>query len=219
MSRSRPINRSPFRRKPWKLSQRSGRWTECNVSALLGDCQFGIQPFVCAVEDPVAMQPGTRELLAGDFDMEWADKSHVKIDRVVGDISLATRAIIVGNEWSVPILRMGLLVVEEVEDIASWVPPNLFVREDVEEFSWMWLWQSSFEGMVPPLVYGDGPVVEAPFFSGVRVFDKVHLDLRVKRKLGKKDHLVMLHHAAQAAPTPINFSAGAVHFLRAMLVG
>jgi len=222
MANNRPINRNPFRRRPWRgrRTNRTGRWVDCNSTALVPgeDCRVESTNFVCAVQDPNAMVGGTKVLLTGDFDMEWADRGEVRVDRVVGDIQVSSRSVASQNEWYLPMLRIGLLLVEEVQDIAAWVPPNLFLQEDLEEFEWMWLWQPDLE-VQPPLLNPQGASgQESPQFSGFRNWDSTHLDLRVKRKLGKKDHLVMLCHAASLGPI-INFSASAQHTLRAMLVG
>lgn len=180
MANQRPINRRPWRRKPWTKS-RPVRWCELNVNELTDNCAYGPKNAVCTNEDPSTLYLGTTELWNGDFDAEYADDANVVVERIVGDVVMRTRVTPdAEGQWIVPALRMGLLAVEEVEDISTWTPPNLWLREDFEEFEWMWLFHTQFDNWWIAL---DGVV---------RAGKEQHLDLRVKRKLGKKDHLVML---------------------------
>jgi len=124
---------------------------------------------------------GGRELIAGDIDLEWMDKNEVVVERIVGDLAFSFLSVPVPPSTEIfALVRLGILVVEEVESLASWVPPWLFDNEAIEEFEWMWLNQFVIKG---------DPTVEA---GVVRGYENVHIDLRVKRKMGKKDHLVLV---------------------------
>lgn len=188
MANNRPINRRPWRRPPWRKSRRPVRWTELNTNPMTDACI--VQPYngVCIAEDPSAMSIGTLELWNGDFDAEYADDASVVVERIVGNISVRGFSPEVAGANSVPVFRLGMLAVEGVEDIATWSPPNLFVREDLEEHEWMWLHQT----------WWDASWHEAPSWgpSGIRYGAEIFLDLRVKRKLAKKDHIVLLPHFA-----------------------
>lgn len=182
-----PIRRRPWKRPPWKKTRRNRRWNELNAIPALDPCVFIPAAAVCSSDDPSLRRLGMQELWDGDIDAEYADASEVLLERIVGDIDVrgVTIASTPEGEWALPCLRMGLLAVEEVETVASYDPPNLWSREDLEEFQWLWLWQTWFPGFTG---------TQASTIPGQSVYygDSNHLDIRVRRSLGKKDHIVLL---------------------------
>lgn len=208
MANNRPINRRPWRKKPWSRgNRRPVRWVELNNTETVDDCQVSAHNAVCAFDDPVLRKPGTLELWSGDFDAEYADDASVVCERIVGDISLGGISLASDGQFVVPYVRLGLLAVEEVENIGDYEPPNLFLREDLEEFEWMWLYGSDFKGNWQPTL--DWEAV-----PGMRYGDQLHIDLRVKRKLGKKDHIVLLAQFATLGPLVGSVTVGYFHTLR-----
>lgn len=210
MANNRPINRRPWRKKPWsKGNRRPVRWVELNCNETISDCTIEGHNAVCAFDDPDLRRLGTTELWSGDFDAEYADDANVVVERIVGDISLGGISLHSDGQFVVPYVRLGLLAVEEVETIATWEPPNLFLREDLEEYEWMWLYGSNFKGNWVPTLG-----IEA--VPGMRYGDELHVDLRVKRKLGKKDHLVLLAQFATLGPPVGSITVGYFHTLRGL---
>jgi len=145
--------------------------------------------FTCASDNPTALNAGLLELWDGDADAEYSDDSTVLLERMVGDIDVRGRVIPdpVEGTWQLPVIRMGILALEEVETVTD-KGLNLFNRENLEEFQWLWLWQSWFPG----LSFSRPPTTSEHLYFG----DAVHVDCRVRRKLGKKDHLIMLSQLA-----------------------
>jgi len=176
------------------MPRRPVRWIEGNsaggaVNVPLITNFFNFSPTIDVSTWPVG---GGTELIFGDDDLDWMDDTEATIERVVGDISLS--GFYAKTDSGDPDIyhvytRMGLLTVEEVEDIAAWVPPSLWDREAVEEYEWMWMRQD----MLRPSPSTGYPVTfgmnQAWFFS---LEETIHIDLHVRRKLGKKDHLVLL---------------------------
>lgn len=189
MGTRNPIG-GPFKRRvrrPLPLAMRRPvRWIEGNSSAgveeLPETTSFTLTPTLDTSLWPTA---GGTELIFGDDDLDWMDKNEATIERVVGDISLVGFGLYDSplNIVTQAYYRLGILVVEEVEDISTWVPPSLWDREAVEEYEWMWLKQGLLKPAFAPLVTADYRL----WYN-----DELHLDLRVKRKMGKKDHLVIL---------------------------
>lgn len=141
---------------------------------------------------------------SGDIDAEYADDGHVVLERLVGSINVGLIALpdAEGN-FVMPTVRMGILAVEEVEDLTTYPAPSLFVREDIEEYSWLWMHEfNATEGAW--VTTADF----APGNNGVRAGRHLDIDLRVKRKLSKKDHLVLLTERA----VPFEFGTTAADY-------
>lgn len=210
MANNRPINRRPWRRKPWSKSRRPVRWVELNCSERPPDapCQVSVQPAVCNAEDPALRSAGVLELWSGDFDAEYADDASVVVERIVGDISLGGISLVdAEGQYVVPYVRLGILAVQEVESIATWDVPDLFAREDLEEYEWMWLYGTNFKGNWQP-------TIATELTQGMRYGDEVHIDLHVKRKLGKKDHLVVVAQFGSLGPLVGSVNVSFFHTLR-----
>lgn len=173
--------------------RRPVRWIE-------GNSAHGAEPlpvvtsffFTPSIDTSAWPTGGGTELVFGDDDLDWMDANEATVERVVGDLNVLgfnvqTSGPDTGYLAFIP-FRMGLLLVEEVEDISTWVPPSLWDRESLEEYEWMWLWQSmardvgsSWTNLTP----GGDRVTHL-------VAPDMHLDVHVRRKMGKKDHLVLL---------------------------
>lgn len=147
-----------------------------------------------------------RELVVGDLDTEWADANEVVVERLVGDIRVAGRELFssVDNLVSLaprwigmpPLVRMGIVLVEDVDDAASsYDPPSLWQPDDLADGEWLWLWQlgSPNEAHMQ---------LDEGASTALRVWTHdYHLDLWVKRKLGRRDRLVLCHEWAHVGPT------------------
>lgn len=217
---NRPINRTPWRRgRPFRRGRRApARWIDGSIQGFVDTpCQHQPLNFVCHTEPNVPMPPfsGVYQIVSGEVDLDWADKSESRLDRVVGDITLLMRSIQQEPDvLALPIFRMGMLVVEEVDDITTWVPPNLWDHDHLEEYEWMWLQQTCIldEGFFP--LFDGNPLVD------LRASETHHIDIRVKRKLGKTDHLVLLAQMSSPLPSmiPFNIAGQYVPLLRCVFV-
>lgn len=190
---NRPINRRPWRRKPW-AKRRSTRWIELNCTNITEPCVMPNIPILCTSEDPDVRQ--VQDMWYGDDDMEYADDNTVLLERIVGSVNIGALALFDGEgNFSLPNVRMGILAVQEIEDLTSYRPPSLFVREDIEEYQWLWMYETNSLAQA-------WTTVGFPNNNGVRYGVHLDLDLHVKRKLSKKDHLVLLTEYA------VSFEAG-----------
>lgn len=187
------------------------RWIECNSTNSVDECSYLNRGISCGVTPPSLSRT---ILLDGDADIEWADRNEVRIDRVVGNINVAMQTRIEGGtgNWQEPTFRLGILLHEEVEDLAELGPIDLWDRESVEEYEWLWLWEGMSETHFT-LNLGT---------ENHRIFGRVHvpIDLRVKRKMGKKD-LLVLYHQQRVESDVAFFDIGSIiqWQLRAALVG
>lgn len=181
MANQRPIRRAPFPRFR-RRRRRPQRWIEGNsaISATEFPCTVQGSLVQCLPDTPV------RVLLDGDADWEWADRSEVVVDRIVGSL---TWRLFMDNEPGptvVPFLvRYGVLALEETEDTYPTI--DLFDREAIEEYQWMWIDQFSVSGMNN--VQYDDPNDPATAFV-LTTYD-TKLDIATRRKLGKKDRVVL----------------------------
>jgi hypothetical protein len=147
-------------------------------------------------------------LLYGDTDWDWADDSEVLIERIVGTLSLfasiGTPAIEGGHPKPL-VFRLGFLACEELED-GTQPALDLWDPEALEEYQWMWLKQ---------LTVGD---VSGGNFRGAKDVD---IDLRNRRKLGKRDGIYLYIQWKAWAPTAslngTSIYAGAMWQFRSMV--
>ena len=190
-----PHNRRGRRRMGMPLRKRPSRWIDCN-STVAAECQWSGGTVPCTPN-------AGRDLVFGDLDMDWSDKSEVVLGRIVGDVSLFATSSSNKPNPAVPfdvipnhrlLVRLGVLVREEVDSFAGIEFIDLFDNEAIEEYEWMYLQQTQMEPRWGrTFVVSDGMTGE----NWVNVLQKdIHLDIRVKRKLGKKDHLVLCHQWA-----------------------
>lgn len=153
--------------------------------------------------------------MSGEVDLDWADKSESRLDRVVGNVTLtATSSIVSTGEIVWPLIRLGMLVVEEIDDITTWNPPNLFDHDHLEEFEWMWLHQT-YALAWPNWVSTPGwPQVEARGWGGI----DIPIDCGVRRKLGKADHLMLVGQMTRLIDADFDFNAEMFEQLRCVFV-
>lgn len=202
----RGVNNRPIQRKPVAYAKRKGRWRALNkalhpirwldansTQGIVETC--GVQPIFLACE-PMAVPV---ELLVGDQDWDWSDTSEVRIDRLVGTMSwnyaYSNNAT---NQPTLPlIMRFGILATEDTDRVYQAI--DLFDPESLEEFQWMWLDQRT--AWDQPIVRGT-----APEFHQYTGSIDIPLDVRTRRKLGKKDSVVLYAQTKLVAPAPVDFT-------------
>lgn len=205
MSRNRPINRRPFRRPPWR--KKPVRWVDAN-SAALEPTEFNLG--VGSITPPGTGGIATvnyRELVVGDIDTGWSDNQDVVLERLVGDISIMQRhlsgpltdisndSLLSGALRVFPIVRMGIVLLEDEDETATPSPPGLWTADDLRDGEWLWLKQwNSLENSHCYLDEPNGTLLRIGSLD-------IHLDLRVKRKIGRRDRLVLCHEYAQVGET------------------
>lgn len=188
---NRPINRRPWRRAPWrKKSSRPHRWIALNCSANVSEECSITPPWDVPCVNSAGVQPVVT-LAAGQVDVEpWADNAEVTVDRIVGQINLQGSVIQTFTE-APPVatapatwIRLGILVQEE-GDSTSAPFMNMWTDEHLEDFEWMWLRE-----IIPSnWNYCPGSTTTGP--SGWGFTETIDLDLRVRRKLGATDNLLL----------------------------
>lgn len=210
--------RRPNFRKPFgtKRAKRPTRWIDANSNPA-SDCQY--------IGDAISCLPTIgKDLIFGDLDMDWSDKSEVTLSRLVGNLSWTcssstTQVVPLSVERGIPnqrvLVRAGILVREEVDAFAGTDPIDLFDPESIEEYEWMWLNQHQV------LFHGDGwyspsGLPNELVITSVSQWD-VDLDLRVKRRLGKKDHLVLFRQWA-AGPGAFDVTVLGATLLRELMM-
>lgn len=191
MANQRPIRRGRFPR--WRRGRRRPvRWIDGNSNILsIAECAVDSVPIVCTPSDP-------RELLVGDLDIDWSDKSEVTISRIVGSITLAGNS---GRSATglLPygvLVRLGILVTEDTDRVYNAI--DLGDPESLEEFEWMWLHNQILDVRAGHTLPSTETLHETTYAN-------VPVDIRVKRKLGKKDSLLLYGQHALHVPFPQNF--------------
>lgn len=191
-------NRRPIRapRQGWRRGRRRpSRWIDC-FSSVSTAGSLGTSSLALSASSPADVAASYRELLVGNSDTEWADANEVLVERIVGQISLsgadaidnASAAVLYGNwEFLLPVVRLGLLVVEDMDQSANpLLVPSLLNADDLQDAEWMWLFQL---GSPNETHIALDTVNEAT----VRTWTHdVQLDVRVKRKLGRRDRLLLV---------------------------
>jgi len=148
-----------------------------------------------------------RELLVGDLDFDWADANEVLVDRIVGTVSLNVQSFSSNNIPYPVIFRFGVLATEETDRVYQTI--DLFDPESLEEYSWMWLQQVS--------VNYNGVYVPADQTVRSDAIVDVPLDISTRRKIGRKDSIVMYCQAVGNVATAENFITKMSYLLRAVI--
>lgn len=165
------------------------RWIDCN-SHLWSECGTTITNMSCLPGEP-------RELLVGDLDMDWSDKSEVTLARIVGNINVFLASSI-ASLTAIPLpalVRFGLLVTEDTDRLYQAI--DLGDPESLEEYEWMWLTEQIMPFQLDYLVAEERTAAGSLNLT---------LDTSVKRKLGKKDSLVLYSQIATMLPEPTGFT-------------
>lgn len=212
MGTRNPIG-GPFKRRvrrPFGKSsiRRPVRWIEGNSShagePLPTVTSFTLSPTIDTSGWPAI---GGTELIFGDDDLDWMDANEATLERLVGDVTVTSSQLNASSTdyIATSYYRLGLLAVQEVEDISTWVPPSLWDRESIEEYEWMWLYQGALQ-------YYPNPV------DGVQSYarETVHIDSHIRRKVGKKDHIVLLGQWGLGGPLTTDVVFSAVHLIRCL---
>jgi len=163
-----------WRRRP-PLPKRPVRWIDANSNTSgAEECEVTPSQVTCTPAGP-------RELVAGRIDLEYSDRNEATLVRLVGNIDIGWLSLIDGGgNWALPLFRLGILLVEEQE--AGGSPTlNLFDTDTLERYEWLWLHQEL------------GKPIVVPFGATNQIRGTVHIpvDLRVKRKAGRRDLLVL----------------------------
>lgn len=187
MANQRPINRRPWRRPPWrKRSARPTKWIEGNShsSVELANCTLATTAITCAPATP-------RVILAGDQDIEWADRDEVRVDRILGTVNVTSwmqvqAASPFSGEWYAPIIAFGVLCVEDTDGLFQTI--DLFDRESVEEYEWMWLERRimTFDAVTQAW---NSANEDWHFNAYLRLV--LDWDIKTRRTMGKKDSVVL----------------------------
>lgn len=200
MANSRPIRRRPWRRPPWRKrgASRPTKWIEGNShgSFNLSTCTLATTDISCSPTTP-------RVVLAGDQDIEWADRDEVRVDRIVGTVNVVSwyndiNASPYGGEYYPPIIAFGLLCVEDTDGLFQTI--DLFDRESVEEYEWMWLERRMM--VDAPAMAWNPDANEYNFNHHYSLV--MDWDVRTRRTMGKKDSIVLYSQFG----IPSNFDFG-----------
>jgi len=193
----RRANQRPIRTRP-PGRRRPVRWIDAFSAGVTQTVEGG---FTTGVMPPGSIVPAAgpstlnfRELVVGDLDTEWADANEVLLERVVGDIRVSGYDIanferLGGVAWNQlqTLVRMGIVLVEDTDEDSTPEPPGLWTADDLADGEWLWLWQLGSP-------QNEHVQVDDVNAECIRVWNHdYHLDLRVKRKLGRRDRLVLCH--------------------------
>lgn len=182
---NRPINRRPWRRPPWRKSRRPAVWRDGNSLGTL-DAFGGAAWGSLGPPNAFSAVPTTREVLAGDVDALYLDKAEVRVDRIVGDIQFFTASSYDGALALPPVVRFAFIVEEDPANVSTLLATatyNLWDADALRDAEWMYLEQPA------PTVVG-GQAADGTGYREVHWHS--HIDLRVKRNLGKADRLFLV---------------------------
>lgn len=203
-------NRGTDNRRPRypRLPIRPIRWVNASDDAV-SDCQVSYHTMDCNNPDAV-------ELLAGDPELTFSDRNEPTLERIVGSISLAysyTLGAAPNLGGTYPIVRLGLLVVNDSPDVTTWTPPSPWKNQDLNDEMWMWLHQTSSWNYVNQIL---GPVgaTNGNLFGSI----DIPVDVRVKRKLARDCHVMLVHqYKYNTAPVAPGFLVGVMSMLRTIV--
>lgn len=141
-----------------------------------------------------------REIISGDIDTVVLDRQEVRIDRIVGDLHFfqheagaAALALVAPT-----VVRVGLIVEEEsTRPLGGAITSDeysLWENDDLQRLEWMYLEQV-------PLLSSEHVFDSDAVQTYCRRYWATHLDVRVKRKLGKADKLWLVMSYANGLQT------------------
>jgi len=209
MANQRPIRRGKipfFRRK-----KRPTRWLGYSQAAVGNDGE--VDSLLVPLASTSTLNPPILVVIDGGADVApWADETEVTLDRVVGSIlTQFVRVLDPGTpnlveEMHQAFCRYGLLVAEETEEGAPPPAVNLFDSDVVEAYEWMWIQDVVPEESSTSIVMGDDSVVTTNL-------TRTPLDVRVRRKIGPKDQLLLYGALARME---LGFTTNSFFFARAL---
>lgn len=238
MANQRGIRRGkiPFRA---RRRRRPTRWIDCASASILnlgppepGEPDTFVPGQLSNLTVGLMGESGTQgaaqsaaELIVGDGDTWWADDNEVRVERIVGNLTFeasarATYLDLIGNanlrfkQMLVPVVRFGLLVVAEEDEEVVALPPSLHEHDDLEETQWLYLYQGT-GGTGIQWTYEETEI----WVVRHCIWD-VPIDIRVKRKLSRRDRLVMVYEHGFLAGIPstsISAHVSLIHQLRCLV--
>lgn len=195
MANSRPIRRGrvPFRRgRRWTSKARPKRWNA--VATGLSTTTFSLYT-VPPILGSALTAPAPAILVSGQVDVEpWADDQEVTVDRIIGNIGLRTEWTYSSDDalWGVDyMVKLGILVHEEVTQDVSQMELNMFDQETMEDYEWMWLWT----GLVTEFTNNGTRIADVNVFSSATV--NIPVDIKNRRKVGQSDELLLFAQYAR----------------------
>lgn len=181
-------------RRPFGLPKAPVRWFSSISPLNENPCLVNLHTLHCSFnEGPTAF-----ELIQGTSDFDVLDKQEVTIERVVGNLDVRYSQLYnyAAPSFQIPCVRLGLLTVEGDLDVGTYVPPDLFDPADVEETSFMWLYQSYCSSTVTPVPLDTGDGFSHILLSNMHV----DVDVGVRRKIGRAGHLLLIAQAKYDLP-------------------
>lgn len=195
MANQRPIRRGrvPFRRgRRWTSKARPKRWNA--VATGLSTTTFPLYT-VPPILGSALTAPAPAILVSGQVDVEpWADDQEVTVDRIIGNIGLRTEWTYSSDDalWGVDyMVKLGILVHEEVTQDVSQMELNMFDQETMEDYEWMWLWT----GLVTEFTNNGTRIADVNVFSSATV--NIPVDIKNRRKVGQSDELLLFAQYAR----------------------
>jgi len=157
-----------------------------------------------------------RELIVGNLDTEWSDDNNVLLERLVGELSFklnlwnnftnANRLLENFNSFS-PVVRLGVVLIEDIDEgnATPPEPPSLWQADDIADGEW--LWSHQFRAWQHFEYRPDPASVTAAY---VHALHDIHIDLRVRRKIGRRDRLILCHSWAFVGAPPAELDEFAI---------
>lgn len=211
MSRGGPIG-GGGRRHKWRRTGvpiRPLKWISgaSETNSQLGDpCVVTVNPVPCF--DGENSLPTAHEIVAGRSDLIEMDRQESTMVRIVGQISLDYTQIFKNAtpSFQIPHVRLALVSNEGDVSPATWIPPDLWTRNDLEEVPFMWLHQTNFaKGFA---LFSVGNIVVAPGYdSYIQLRDVIDVDCRINRKIGRDGSIFLIasaHYSGPLGADPLN---------------
>jgi len=218
MSRSGPIG-GGGRRHKWRrggVPVRPLKWisgaSETDPEAA-DPCRVKISPVACFDGDGGV--PSAHEIVAGRSDLIEMDRNESTMVRIVGQISLDYSQIFYNQlpSFQIPFVRLALVANEGDVSPATWVPPDLWSRADLEEVPFMWLHQSNFAKGFAITAFGTlnlGPDLN----SVIQLRDEIDVDCRINRKIGRDGSIFLVAQTHYTGPVGLGVNAPLVAMIQ-----
>lgn len=210
-------------RKKWRPRRPGGRrpptrWIDGSVTNIPDTpCRYQPVPIPCSEAPNVPAVPfsGCHLIVSGEVDLDWADKSESRVDRIIGSIGLHAVQIIPQENMIVwPDIRLGIVVVEDTVEISQWIPPNLWDHDHLEEVEWVWLHQTFMNAWEGKSQTADWPSIGSKQWGAT----VIPVDITNRRKVGKQDHLVLVAQMSHGNDALFDHGVDMVPMLRCVTV-